>query len=86
MPIRSHWRLDGLLNLHPKLLSDVLRVLGLGDVDVVLLQLDLESKEELQFAHHGQLKHLDHYPTKFFTRRLISRAKNNIIDINLVYK
>jgi hypothetical protein len=36
MPICPHWRLDGLFIHHPKLLSDVLRVLGLGDEDVVL--------------------------------------------------
>jgi hypothetical protein len=36
--------------------------------------------------HHEHLKLLDHYPTKFLTRLLISRTKYYIININLAYK
>jgi hypothetical protein len=48
--------------------------------------LDLKPKEELQFTHHRHLKSLGHDPTKFFTKFFISRAKDNIINIDLAYK
>jgi hypothetical protein len=48
--------------------------------------LDLKTKEELQFTHHGHLKPLGHDPTKFFTKLIISRPKDDIININLTHE
>jgi hypothetical protein len=47
---------------------------------------DLKTKEELQFTHHRHLKPLGHDPTKLFTKLIISRTKDNIININLTNK
>ena len=48
--------------------------------------LDLISKEELQFTHHGHLKSLGHDPTKFLTKRMISTTKYYVIDIYWAHK
>jgi hypothetical protein len=78
--------LDGFDILHSKLLEYVLNVLSLADEGVFLDLLDLESKEILLLPHHRHLKFLYHNPTKLFTRCLVSRPKDNIININLAYK
>jgi hypothetical protein len=57
----------------------------LRDEVVILELLDLKSYEEFQLPHHGLLKLLDRYPTKFFIRRLISGTKDNINYIHLEY-
>jgi hypothetical protein len=86
MPICSHRSLDGLGILHSKLFEDVLSVLCLADEGALLELLDLESMKVLQLAHHGHIKFLYHNSTKLFTRWLVSRPKDNIININLAYK
>jgi hypothetical protein len=45
--------------------------------------LDFKTKEELQFTHHRHLELLGYDPTKLFTKFIISRPKDNIININL---
>jgi hypothetical protein len=86
MPISSHGCLDGLDILHSKLLKYVLNVLSLADEGAILELLDLEYEEILQLPHHRHLEFLYHYPTKLFTRLLVSRSEYNIININLAYK
>jgi hypothetical protein len=86
MPICSHRSLDGLVILHSKLLENVLSVLCLAHEGSLLELLDLESKEILQLPHHGHLKFMYHNSTKLYTGRLLSRPKDNIININLAYK
>jgi hypothetical protein len=36
--------------------------------------------------HHGHLKFLYHSPAKLFTRWVVCRPKDNVININLAYK
>jgi hypothetical protein len=85
-PICSHGSLDGFGILHSKLLKYVLNVLSLADEGALLELLDLKSKAILQLPHHRHFEFLYHDPTKLFTRGLISRTKNDIININLAYK
>jgi hypothetical protein len=86
MPISSHGCLDGFAILHSKLFKYVLNVLCLADEGALSELLDLKSKKILQLPHHRHLNFLCHDPTKFFTCRLVSRPKYNIININLAYK
>jgi hypothetical protein len=67
MPIWSHRSLDGLGNLHSKLLENVLSALCLADEGSLLELLDLESKEILKLPHHIHLRFLYHNSTKIFT-------------------
>jgi hypothetical protein len=46
----------------------------------------LPSKTGCDITHHRHFKFLHHYPTKLFTRLLISRTKYYVIDIYLAYK
>jgi hypothetical protein len=50
--VRPHWRLQRLCILHPKLLEDVLYVLGFGDEGAILELLYLEAQEVVQLTHH----------------------------------
>jgi hypothetical protein len=86
MSICPHGSLDGFGILHSKLLGNILNVLCLANEGAFLELLDLESEEILQLPHHGHLKFPYHNSTKLFTRRLVSRPKDNIININLAYK
>ena len=61
-------------------------VLRLANKSSILHLLDLKSKEELQFTHHGHLKSLCHDPTKFLTKSVISTTKYYVIDIYLAHK
>jgi hypothetical protein len=85
MPIYSQGCLDVFGILYSKLLENILNIISLAD-EGALLELLLKSKEILQLPHHRHLEFLYHDPTKLFTRGLISRPKNNIININLTYK
>ena len=71
---------------HVKLLEHIMGVLRLANKSFILHLLDLKSKEELQFIHHGHLKSLGHDPTKFLTKRMISTTKYYVIDIYLAHK
>jgi hypothetical protein len=86
MSIKCHRGIDGLRVGHVKPLEHILYILGLTRESPFLHLLDLKSKEELQFTHHRHLKSLGHDPTKLFTKFIISRTKDNIININLAYK
>ena len=61
-------------------------VLRLTNKSSILHLLDLKSKEELQFTHHGHLKSLGHDPTKFLTKRMIGTPKYYVIGIYLSHK
>ena len=61
-------------------------VLCLANESSILHLLDLKSEEELQFTHHGHLKSLGYYPTKFLTKSVISTTKYYVIDIYLAHK
>jgi hypothetical protein len=86
MSIQCHGNLDGLGIGHVKPLEHILYILGLTQESPFLHLLDLKTKEELQFTHHGHIKPLGHDPTKLFTKFIISRTKYNIININLANK
>jgi hypothetical protein len=86
VPVCTHRCIDRFCVLHPKLLENILRVLHLGDEDVVLELFYLKSKEVGQLAHHRHLEFLHHHPAKFLTRLGTSRAKYYVIDIYLEYK
>jgi hypothetical protein len=86
MSIKCHRGLDGLGVGHVKPLEHILYILGLTQESPFLYLLDFKPKEELQFTHHRHLKSLGHDPTKLFTKFVISRIKDNIININLAYK
>jgi hypothetical protein len=58
----------------------------LANEGALLELLDLKSYKILQLPHHRHLEFLNHYPTKLFTSRFVSRPKYNIININLAYK
>ena len=61
-------------------------VLRLGDESAILELLVLKSPKELKPSHHGHLKFLNHDLAKLFTRRLVSRPKDDTININLANK
>ena len=86
MPIFRHRRLDRLGILHPELLENVLNVLRLAKKCSFFELLDLESKEEFEFAHHRHLESLCHNSTKLLTKSFISTTKYNVIDIYLAHK
>jgi hypothetical protein len=86
MSIWCHGSLDGLGIGHVKPLEHILHILGLTQESPFLQFLDLIPKEELQFTHHRHLKSLGHDPTKLFTKFIINRPKDNVININLAYK
>jgi hypothetical protein len=86
MSIKCYWCLDGLGVGHVKRLEHILYILGLTQESLFLHLPDLKPKEELQFTHRRHLKSLGHDPTKLFTKFIISRTKDNIININLANK
>src|SRR5688572_19066066 len=86
MPTQCHGCLNGLSIGHVKLLENIVYVLGLTYESLFLHLLDLKSKKELQFTHHGHFKPFGHDPTKFLTKLLISRTKYNVINIYLANK
>src|SRR6185312_17541820 len=86
MSIHGHRCLDWFSIGHVKLLEHITCILGLTYESSFLQLLDLKTKEELQFTHHGHLKSLGHDPTKLFTKLFISRTKDNVININLTHE
>jgi hypothetical protein len=77
---------DGLGIVHIKLLEHIICVLGLTYECAILELLDLETEKELQLAHHRHLESFGHDPTKLINPNLISRTKNDFINIYLTYK
>jgi hypothetical protein len=86
MSIGWHGSFDRLGIHHVKLLEHIMGVLRLANKSLMLHLLDLKSKEELQFTHHGHLKSLGHDPTKFLTKSMISATKYYTINIYLAHK
>ena len=64
----------------------VLGVLGLVDEGAFPRLLDLKAKKVLQLTHHGHLKPFSHQLSKLLIEQFVSRAKYNIIDIELTYE
>jgi hypothetical protein len=48
--------------------------------------LDLKTKKEFEFSHHRYFKPIGHDLAKFITKRFVSRTKDYVIHIDLVYK
>ena len=86
MSIHGHGSLDGFSIGHVKLLEHIICIFSLTYESPFLYLLDLKTKEELQFTHHGHLESLDRDPTKLFIKLFISRNKDNVININLTNK
>jgi hypothetical protein len=86
MSIGWHGNVDGLSIRHVKLLEHIKCILGLTNESPFLQLLDLKSKEELQFTHHGHLKPLCHHPTKLLQIHMVSTTKYYVIDIYLAHK
>jgi hypothetical protein len=84
--ISWHGSFDWLGVHHVKLLEHIMGVLFLTSKSSILHLLDLKSKEELQFTHHGHLKSIGHDPTKILTKSMISTTKYYVIDIYLSHK
>jgi hypothetical protein len=83
MFICAHRILDGLCLIYAKLLENIICILGLAKKGPIFKLLNLKSKKEFQLPHHRHLKPIDHELTKLITKRLVSRTKYYIIDINL---
>jgi hypothetical protein len=86
MSIECHRGLDGLGVGHVKPLEHILYILGLTQESPFLHLLDLKLKEELQFTHRRHIESLGHDTTKLFTKLIISRTKDNVINKDLAYK
>jgi hypothetical protein len=86
MTVCANGSLDGLGLVHAKLLESVMSILGLAYKRVIFQMLDLKIKKVFEFSHHRHLKHIDHDLAKLIIKKFISRAKNDIINIYLVYK
>jgi hypothetical protein len=84
--ISAHGSFDRFYLVHAKLLENVMCILGLANKCPTIKLLDLKSKKELQLPYHRHLKHIDHDFTKLITKRMISRAKKYVININLANK
>jgi hypothetical protein len=61
-------------------------VLDLAYEHVIFQLLDLKTKKEVELSHHRHLKPISHDLAKLITKGLISRTKDNVININLAYK
>jgi hypothetical protein len=61
-------------------------VLDLAYEHAIFQLIDLKIKKEVELSHHRHLKPSSHDLTKLIIKGLISRTKNNIININLAYK
>jgi hypothetical protein len=83
MCICAHVSLDGLYLVHGKLLKSIICILGLAKKGPIFKLLDLKFKQELQLLYHRHLKSISHDLTKLITKRLVSRTKYYVIDINL---
>jgi hypothetical protein len=86
MSISLHGCLDGLHLVHAKFLEYVTCILCLANESPLFDLLDLKSKKECEYSHHGYFKHICHNFAKLFTKRFVSRTKDNIINIYLAYK
>jgi hypothetical protein len=83
MSIYDHGSLDEFYLVHAKLLENTMCILGLANKGHIFKLLDLKSNKELQLSHHRHLKPIGHDLTKLIIKRLISRIKYYVININL---
>jgi hypothetical protein len=79
----AHGSLDGFLLVHAKLLQNIMSILHLAKKGPIFKLLDLKSKKELQLPNHWHLKPISHDLAKLVTKKLVSRAKYYVTDINL---
>jgi hypothetical protein len=86
MTISAHGSLDRFCLVHIKLFKYVMCVLGLANEGPFLDLLDLKSEKECENPHHGHFKPISHDLAKLITKRFVSRTKDNIINVYLVYK
>jgi hypothetical protein len=86
MIISAHGSLDGLCIIHTKLLKYVTSILYLTNEGLIFNLLDLKSKKECEYTHHGHFKPVSHNFAKLIIKRFVSRTKDNIINIYLAYK
>jgi hypothetical protein len=75
MTISAHWSLDGLCIIHTKLLEYVMSILCLANEDLIFYLLDLKSKKECEFPHHGHLKPISHDFAKLIKKDLLVEPK-----------
>jgi hypothetical protein len=78
--ISAHESLDGLCIVHTKLLKNITSILCLANESPIFNLLDLKSKKECEFTHHGHLKPIHHDFAKLIT------IKDNVINIYLACK
>jgi hypothetical protein len=83
MSICVLWSLDGFCLVHAKLFENITIILGLAKKGPIFKLLDLKSKKELQLPDHLHLKPISHDLAKLITKRLVSRTKYYVININL---
>src|SRR3954471_24459057 len=86
LSIGWHWSLHRLGIIQPKPFEHVLNILCLVNKSPSSQLLDLKSEEELQLTHHRHGKLLGHKILKLNIAIMVSRPKNNIINIYLAYK
>jgi hypothetical protein len=48
--------------------------------------LDLKTKKEFEFSHHRHFKSISYDLAKFIINRFVSRNKDYIIRVDLIYK
>jgi hypothetical protein len=75
MTISAHESLDGLCIIHTKLLEYVTSILYLANENLIFNLLDLKSKKECEFTHHGYFKPIGHNLAKLITKDLLVEPK-----------
>jgi hypothetical protein len=86
MAISAHGSLDWLCFVHAIPFEYVTSILRLANENPFFGLLDLKSKEEYENSHHRHLKPIGLDLEKLITKWLVSRTKNNIINVYLAYK
>jgi hypothetical protein len=61
-------------------------VLDLAYERAIFQLVDLKTKKEVDLSHHRHLKSIGHDLAKLITKGLISKIKDNVINVNLSYK
>jgi hypothetical protein len=70
MTVSAHGGLNGLCIIHTKLLEYVISVLSLTYKCPIFDLLDLKSKKQREFTHHGHLKSNGHNLVKLITKKI----------------
>ena len=81
--IRLYWGIHRLWIFHLEPAQDFRYVFGLINKDPRWSLIHLQAEEKLHFSHRTHLELFMHYFFKFSAKKFVSRAKNNIIYINL---